>query len=634
MNIYYKPKKTKRTVVLCCITLFSTLYYSCKKDVKAVTSSNAVEQKHIGAMTRFANESVSIWETTTDQSKLLQQQSGVNFAGDAGTNPITITVDENTTYQTIDGFGYALTGGSAQLISGLGSNEDVMLNDIFSTASGHIGSSFVRISIGASDLSDHDFTYDDMPSGQTDVSLNNFSINAEMANLVPVLKKIIAINPSIKILATPWTAPVWMKQNTTGNNGFTGGNLNPAYYDAYARYFVKYIKAMAGQGITIYAITPQNEPLNPNNNPAMTMQPSEETNFIKNNLGPQFASNGIATKIICYDHNLDRADYPETVLSDATANSYTDGSAFHLYAGSISTMTSVHNAYPNKNVYFTEQFIGGPGNFGGDFDWHMNNVIIGSPQNWGRVALEWNLASDPNYNPHTPGGCSTCMGAVTISGNSYTRNTAYYTVAHASEFVRSGAVRISSNTFASTIQDVAFKNPDGTKVVVALNTSSSSQTFKIKWGAESFTYTLPAGAAATFRWAGTQSNGNGPPIGQTVTFKCFHNFYVSSENGTKAMTSTRTTPQAWETFTVVDAGNGKIALQAMGKYVSSENGTQPITCNRTSFSTWEEFNWIVNADGTVSLQGNNGDYISCENGASMTCTRTSISGWEAFRINQ
>ncbi|HXB06610.1 MAG TPA: glycoside hydrolase family 30 beta sandwich domain-containing protein, partial [Puia sp.] len=214
------------------------------------------------------------------------------------------------------------------------------------------------------------------------------------------------------------------------------------------------------------------------------------------------------------------------------------------------------------------------------------------------------------------------------------RNTCYYTVAHASSFVSSGAVRISSNTFPASIQDVAFRNPDGSKVVIALNTAASSRSFKIKWGGESFTYTLPAGAVATFKWTGTQSSAGGPPIGQTITLKCFHNFYVSSENGTIAMTATRTTAQAWEQFTVVDAGNGKVALQAMGKYVSSENGTQPITCNRTSFSTWEEFNWIVNADGTISLQGNNGDYISCENGASMTCNRTSISGWEAFKLNQ
>ncbi len=624
------PKKALSAFVI----MLALLYCSCKTDISKPQPALIATVVN-GTIARAANETVNVWETTSDKSKLLAAQTNVNFAADAGTNATTVTVDENTTYQTIDGFGYALTGGSASLINGLGANQSAFLTDIFSTASGHVGSAFVRITIGASDMSASDFTYDDIASG-TDNSLTSFSISKEMTDLVPVLKKIIAINPSIKILATPWTAPVWMKQSTTGNGGFTGGNLNPAYYDAYARYFVKYIQAMAAQGITIYAVTPQNEPLNANNNPAMTMQPNEETNFIKNNLGPTFAANGITTKIIAYDHNCDRPDYPETVLADASANPYVDGSAFHLYAGDISALTTVHNAYPNKNVYFTEQFIGGPGNFAGDFSWHMNNLIIGAPRNWSRVVLEWNLAADPNYNPHTAGGCTTCLGAVTISGTSYTKNTAYYTVAHASEFVKAGAVRISSNTFSASIQDVAFKNPDGSKVVVALNTATSSQTFKIKWGAESFTYTLPAGAAATFKWSGTQSSGSsGPPIGQTITLKGFNNLYVSGENGTTAMTCTRTTPGTWEQFLVVDAGGGKVALQSMGKYVSSENGTMAITCNRATYGAWEEFTWGVNADGTITLQGNNAKFVSSENGTqAMTCTRATASGWESFGVNK
>jgi len=625
-----KHKQAPAQLLAVLPVLFSLLLFSCKRDLSAPPAQAAT-----ATMPRAANETVNVWMTTADQSKLLQAQPSISFAADAGSNPTTIIVDENTTYQTMDGFGYALTGGSASLINGLGPNQNTFLTDIFSTASGHVGSSFVRITIGASDLSASDFTYDDMPSGQTDVNLTHFSISQEMTDLVPVLKKIIAINPSIKILATPWTAPVWMKTGAGGNGGFTGGSLNTAYYDAYARYFVKYIQAMQAQGISIYAIAPQNEPLNPYNNPSMTMQSGEEANFIKNNLGPQFAANGISTKIIAYDHNCDQPGYPEAVLGDAGANPYVDGSAFHLYAGDISALTTVHNAFPSKNVYFTEQYIGGPGNFGGDLSWHVNNLIIGAPRNWSRAVLEWNLAADPNYNPHTPGGCSNCLGAVTISGNNYTRNTAYYTVAHASQFVKAGALRISSNTFSGGIQNVAFKNPDGSKVVLALNTASSSQSFKIKWGGESFTYTLPAGAVATFVWTGTQSTVTGPPIGQTITLKGFNNLYVSGENGTTAMTCTRATPGTWEQFLVVDAGGGKVALQSMGKYVSSENGTMPITCNRATFSTWESFTWGVNADGTITLQGNNGKFVSSENGTqAMTCNRATASGWESFKVNQ
>jgi glucosylceramidase len=275
--------------------------FSCTRNVSHPTEEESLSGR---VSVRAANEPVNIWVTTGDKSKLLQQQATINFAADAGTNPTTITVNESVTYQPIDGFGFTLTGGSASLINGLGANQTAFLNEIFGPS--QVGSSFVRISMGASDLSSHSFTYDDMPAGQTDVNLNNFNIAAEMQDLVPVLKRIIAINPAIKILATPWTAPVWMKVSTTGNNGFTGGRLNTAYYDAYARYFVKYIQAMQAQGINIYAVCPQNEPLNPHNNPSMTMQAGEQANFIKNNLGPQLRNNGLNTRIIIYDHNCEQ----------------------------------------------------------------------------------------------------------------------------------------------------------------------------------------------------------------------------------------------------------------------------------------------------------------------------------------
>jgi glucosylceramidase len=627
MKINYKLMR------LAVLTLLSVAtFYSCKKNVN---TPEAPDQKTKGTVARAANEVVNAWLTTADQSNLLQAQTSFNFAADAGTNATTITVDETQTYQGIDGFGFTLTGGSAGLLNGLGSNQSNVLNELFGTATGQIGISYIRISIGASDLSASDFTYN-QTSG--DFNMNNFSISAENQDLLPILKKIIAINPSIKIIATPWTAPTWMKVNTTGNNGYTGGSLNTAagYYDAYARYFVKYLQAMQAQGITIDAITPQNEPLNPYNNPSMVMQPNEQANFIKNNLGPQIRAAGFQTKIIAYDHNTDRIDYPETVLADGGANPYVDGSAFHLYAGGIAALTDVHNAYPNKNVYFTEQWVGAPSNFGGDLSWHVNTLIIGATRNWSRNVLEWNLASDPNNNPHTPGGCSTCLGGITVSGTSITRNVGYYIIGHASKFVRPGAVRIASN-LSGSIQNVAFKNSDGSKVLIALNNGSSSSSFKVKWGAESFTYTLAAGAVATFKWTGTQSNGTstGAPIGSTITLKGFNNQYVSSENGTQAMNCNRATPSAWEQFTVVDAGAGKIALQAMGKYVSSENGTQAITCNRTTYGDWEKFDWIPTTDGKVTIRGNNGKFISSENGTqAMTCTRATASGWEAFGVNQ
>ena len=307
---------------------------------------------------------VDFWLTQPDQTTLFKKQPvSLVFSNNPNASASNIDIDESQTFQSIDGFGYTLTGGSATLINALpAATKDELLNELFRHDSTFIGVSYLRISIGASDLSATTFTYDDMPSGQTDVSLSQFSIDKEKLDLVPILKKIIAINPTIKILGSPWSAPTWMKTN----GAFVGGSLKPEYYAAYAQYFVKYIQAMKAEGIIIDAITPQNEPLHGGNNPSMVMQPAEQADFIKNHLGPAFQSALITTKIIAYDHNADRPDYPLTVLADAGARPFVDGSAFHLYGGSITALSQLHSSYPDKNVYFTEQWTGGPGNFPND----------------------------------------------------------------------------------------------------------------------------------------------------------------------------------------------------------------------------------------------------------------------------
>lgn len=438
---------------------------------------------------------VSLWLTQGDGLIKFQKQAvRLLFQTTSGSSNV-IEVDTTQTYQSIDGFGYTLTGGSATLIRSLpAATQDALLNELFRWDSTNIGVSYLRISIGASDLSASTFTYDDMPAGQMDTALQQFSIDKERIDLIPVLKKIIAINPTIKILGSPWSAPTWMKTN----NDFKGGSLKPEYYTAYAKYLVKYMQAMKAEGITIDAITPQNEPLHGGNNPSMVMQANEQTAFIKNALGPAFQAASINTKIIAYDHNADRPDYPLTVLGDAAARPYVDGAAFHLYAGSISAISQIHNTYPDKNVYFTEQWTGGPGNFAGDLKWHTENLIIGATRNWSRNVLEWNVAADPNYQPHTTGGCTTCMGALTIS-NTVSRNVSYYIIAHASKFVRPGSVRIASSQ-TTNLLTVAFKNTEGKKVLIVLNNGSSAESVSIKFKGKFVTTTLSGGAVGTYIW--------------------------------------------------------------------------------------------------------------------------------------
>lgn len=440
---------------------------------------------------------VDCWVTNANRSIYLQKQNGFLTFQSGKLESVNIQFDDSYTYQTIDGFGYTLTGGSAQSINKLNSQKrKELLQELFGNNENSIKISYLRISIGASDLNATPFTYNDLPAGQTDVSLSQFSLSPDNDDLIPMLKEIIAINPHIKILATPWSPPTWMKNN----NSFIGGSLKPEYYGVYAAYFVKYIQKMKDEGISISAITPQNEPLHPGNNPSMFMSAEQQASFIKNHLGPAFANANITTKIIIYDHNCDRPDYPMSILKDPIANDFIDGSAFHLYAGDISALTTVHDAYPNKNLYFTEQYTGTSGTFVGDLKWHMKNVIIGSMRNWSKVALEWNLANDANFGPHTPGGCTTCKGAITInSSDSYERNVSYYIIAHASKFVPPGSVRVAS-TQKGNINSIAFKTPAGKKVLILENDGDANEKCTIEYNQKLFSTSLDGGSVATFIW--------------------------------------------------------------------------------------------------------------------------------------
>tara|TARA_S200000501_G_scaffold356058_1_gene378378 strand:- start:7 stop:1524 length:1518 start_codon:yes stop_codon:yes gene_type:complete len=438
---------------------------------------------------------VDFYLTTPDKSNLLSlKTSGISAMTD--TKNFTITVSEETIYQEMDGFGYTLTGGSAMLIYNMAySNRASLLEELFGNGTNSIGVSYLRISIGSSDLDQTTFSYNDLPSGQTDLSLDNFSLSPDMINLIPTLNEILSVNPHIKILATPWSAPAWMKTN----NSTVGGQLLPQYYDTYANYFVKYIKGMSDHGITIDAITIQNEPENPFNNPSMLMTFNEQKIFIKNYLGPIFTTENISTKIIIFDHNLDNINYPISILNDPIARSFVDGSAFHLYAGDINNMSLVHDAHPDKSVYFTEQWMETPGDFYGDMSWHMRNLMIGAPRNWSRNVLQWNLAADINSDPHTIGGCTDCLGALTINGNSVIRNPAYYVIAHSSKFVPPGSVRIASST-SSDFPNVAYKTLTGKTVVIVLNDSDRYSNLNINVETAPISVSIPAASVATLIW--------------------------------------------------------------------------------------------------------------------------------------
>ncbi|RYY92928.1 MAG: glucosylceramidase, partial [Chitinophagaceae bacterium] len=426
---------------------------------------------------------------------LAQQTIPVGFGTSNSLLPF-IDVDSAQAFQTIDGFGYTLTGGSADLLASLPATTRAnLLQELFGTGAGSIGVSYLRVSVGASDLSASVYTYNDLPAGQTDPALAQFSLAPDELRVIPMLQEIRAVNPAVKLMATPWTAPSWMKDNGSS----VGGSLLPQYYDAYARYLVKYLQGMQQHGLPIDALTVQNEPMHGGNNPSMLMTAAQQATFIKNNLGPAIQAAGLSTRIIIWDHNADHPEFPIQVLDDAAARPFIDGSAFHLYAGDISALSQVHNAYPDKNIYFTEQYTASNGSFGGDLKWHLRNVIIGSMRNWSRIALEWNLANDAAFGPHTPGGCNSCKGALTISGGNVSRNVAYYIIAQVSKFVPPGSVRIASTNNGS-LYSVAFRRADGKKVLLVLNDGGSQAGFNIRYKGRWATTALDAGAVGTYVW--------------------------------------------------------------------------------------------------------------------------------------
>ncbi len=315
------------------------------------------------------------------------------------------------------------------------------------------------------------------------------------------------------------------------NGSYVAGRLKPESYPAYARYFVKYIETMRAQGIHISAVTPQNEPQNPRNEPSMVMSAAEQADFIGGYLGPELRKGAPETEILCWDHNCDGADYPLAVLGDAKARAYVAGVAWHLYNGSPEAMSLVRAQHPDKKVYFTEQWVSAKDDFMGALRWHTRNVIVGALRNWCRTALEWNLASDPRYALHTRLGAVGALGGVTIGAAikqrrgapviaaTIKRNPGYYLMAHSARFIRPGSVRVHSSE-ADRLPNVACLTPDSRMVMVVMNDADGPGRFRVRHRGASATLELGAGDVATLRWnlaaamAGSEDAAAGPGVRQ------------------------------------------------------------------------------------------------------------------------
>ncbi|WP_435822076.1 ricin-type beta-trefoil lectin domain protein [Actinacidiphila alni] len=554
----------------------------------------------VPATAHAAGESVQVYLTTTSDSggrnvvKGLEQQAPISFTTGTGGSGQNVTVDENTTYQQFTGGGASFTDTAAWLMNSSGalsaSTRNTVMQKLFDPVNG-IGLGFLRNPMGASDLARGNYTYDDMPAGQTDPSLAHFSIAHDLADVLPLTKQARQLNPNVKVMGTPWTPPPWMKDN----DAYSQGWLESQYYAAYAQYFVKYLQAYQAQGVPIDYVTVQNEPTCCGGYPSAQWNGSGLAYFTKTNLLPALHAAGLSTKVLALDWNWDTYDsYAAPTVTDAAIRNDPNfgGLAWHGYGGDVGEQTTVHNQYPNLPAFDTEH-SGGTW-IGNQQKEDMHN-LIDYTRNWGQSWVKWSLAVDQNMGPHN-GGCGTCTGLITVhNGDSrsgqvdYTIE--YYTMGHLTKFVKPGAYRIAS-TANSSVPNVAWRNPDGSKALIAYNDTSSAQTIRANWGNENFSYSLPAGASATFTWNGTQGTGGGNTGGHTGTItgyggKCVDAAGASSANGTAVQLydCNGTNAQQW-------TASGS-TFQVLGKCLDltsggTANGTQAqlYDCNGSGAQQW------------------------------------------------
>ncbi|MFB7777953.1 ricin-type beta-trefoil lectin domain protein [Streptomyces bauhiniae] len=544
-----------------------------------------------------AGEPVTAWLTTTDDSagrhvvRGLEPQTPFAFSAGAGGGGENITVDENTRYQTFTGGGASFTDTAAWLMNSSGAlsqaTRDATMRKLFSPTDG-IGLSFLRNPIGASDLARSGYTYDDVPAGQTDPSLSKFSLAHDLADVLPLTKQARQLNPDLTVMASPWTAPAWMKDSGSLN----GGWLKAEDYGAYASYFVKYLQGYRDQGVPVSYVTAQNEPTCCSGYPSMSWNAGGLAYFTKSELLPKLQQAGLSTKVLAHDWNWDTYDsYAAQTVDDAAVRSHPNfgGIAWHGYGGDVTKQTTVHNQYPALDAFATEH---SGGTWIADQQREDLSDIINYTRNWAKSVTKWSLAVDQNMGPHN-GGCGTCTGLITMhNGDSRSGSVdytvEYYDMGHLTKFVRPGAQRIAS-TASSAVPNVAWRNPNGSKALIAYNGATSAKQVTINWGAQHATYTLPARTSATFTWAGGQSGDSSRTgVFAGLAGKCLDVAGGSSANGTAVQLydCNGSTAQQW---TVAADGS----VRALGKCLdvvsaSTANGAkvQLYDCNGTGAQRW------------------------------------------------
>lgn len=443
-----------------------------------------------------------VWLTTADESRKLASQPMLTSAGAAAGDEL-VSIDPTRRFQRMQGWGAAMTDASAELFSRLPDDQrKAIIAELFGRANGGLGFSFTRLTVGASDFSPTHYSYDDPPGNQPDPELRYFSIGPARKYVLPRTREALAINPQLMVMVSPWSAPAWMKTTRS----LIKGQLEPRYYEAFARYLARTVEEFGREGVPVSMLTIQNEPdFEPGDYPGMRINSPERAIIIGRHVGPLFRSRGLKTQILDYDHNWDNPEMPWAVLSDPVARKHVSGVAWHCYEGDVPAQSLVREAFPEKDVWFTECSGGewAP-KFGETLGWITSKLIIGASNHWSRGTLMWNLALDSQFGPHK-GGCGNCRGVVTIdpASGTVTRNVEYYAFGHASRFVLPGAYRIATAS-RDGVEAAAFLNPDGSRVAI-LYRKSGDGPVTVAVDGDRYATLLPVGSVATLRWGARRS---------------------------------------------------------------------------------------------------------------------------------
>lgn len=439
------------------------------------------------------------WLTTPDGSRRLDPLTAAETRPSTSGSAVHVSLDERTRYQSMDGFGAALTESSAHLLMQLSpSARTAALRSLFDPVTG-AGMDLVRLPLGASDFALSRYTYDDLPTGQADPSLSRFSMAHDDAEIVPVLREALRINPSLRVMGTPWTAPAWMKTSRS----LVGGTLRDDSTDVYAAYLVRTVQALRERHIPLRFLTLGNEPrYAPRDYPGMLLSPAQQ-GALATSVARRLAQAGITdVQLIGYDHNWDDTSFASRLLAPPAPHTALAGTAFHCYAGHPSAQSIVHDAAPDKGIWFTECSGGGwATQYAGNLAWNADTLLLGATRNWARSVLLWNLALDPTGGPHT-GGCGNCRGVLTIdpATGTVSRNVEFDILAHAGKAVRPGAVRVATPESVHGVKTVAYVNPDGTHALIAYNSWRTDQTLVVDTASSHVGAPLPAGSVVTLRW--------------------------------------------------------------------------------------------------------------------------------------